>query len=115
MESIKTITELSLLNDGWDSYEAPKPNELAVKRAKRLLSSLSSYKLHPEKIMASVEGGIYFLLLKGNKYADIECDNDGDIIAYIHDRISEPEIWIIGNNDREINNSLVKIQKFLAG
>lgn len=111
------IKELSILNNGWDSYEAPPPNKAAVKSAEIILESLSSLRLHPAKIMPSVEGGIFFLFTKGNRYADLECDNDGDIIAGISDRKNEPEIWEVNKRKysdiNSIDSSLERINDFL--
>lgn len=110
---LRSITELSFLNDNWDSYGAPKPESAAIKNANAILSPLSEAQFEPAKIMPSVEGGICFLFVSGNKYADIECDNDGDIIAGMSDRKNEPVIWQVKNNRADVIQSIEKIKNFL--
>jgi len=110
---LRSITELSFLNDNWDSYGAPKPESVAIKNAHAILKPLSEVRFNPAKIMPSVEGGICFLFVSGNKYADIECDNDGDIIAGMSDRTNEPVIWSVTNNREGVMQSIERIKNFL--
>ena len=112
----QALTELSSLPDGWDSYDAPRPNEKAINTAKDVLNCLLRNKLLPTKIMPSVEGGIYFLFTKANKYADLECDNDGDLIAGMSDRIMIPITWHVHfgyNREHNIGVSIKIILSFL--
>lgn len=112
-EHERSLRALTLLRDGWDSYDAPKPNELAFQKAKEILIRLSKFKYRPTKIMPSVDGGICFLFVKGDKYADLDCDNEGDILASLSDRVNEPEIWEITDNKVQIDRSIKKIITFL--
>lgn len=115
----KLIMELLLLSDGWDSYNAPCPNEKSINTAKDVLNCLSRNELYPTKIMPSVEGGVYFLFTKSNKYADLECYNDGHLVASMSDSsdgMMEPITWYVhlGNNKKSnIDESIKKILSFL--
>ena len=116
----KLIMELLLLSDGWDSYNnTPCPNEKSINTAKDVLNCLSRNKLYPTKIMPSVEGGVYFLLTKSNKYADLECYNDGHLVAGMSnssDEMMEPITWYVhldNNKKSNIDESIKRILSFL--
>ena len=70
---------------------------------------------NPTRIMPSVEGGVSFLFIRDTKYADIECDNDGDIFAGMSDRIGEPILWQVSQEDEEksLSKTIYKISSFL--
>ena len=96
------IIELQNLGKGWDSYNADPPNYKALTNSIKALDILFELRLIPTRIMPSVEGGISFLFTKNIKYADIECDNDGDIFAGMSDRTGEPILWQVSQEEEKI-------------
>ena len=111
----KKIIELKKLSKGWDSYNAAPPNYSALTKSIKVLNLLFELELIPTQISPSVEGGVSFLFAKKIKYADIECDNDGDIFAGMSDRTGEPILWQINGKDYEnnLNKSISQIRLFL--
>jgi len=109
------IIELKNLPIGWDSYNADPPNYEALTNALKMLVLLFELEFNPTRIMPSVEGGVSFLFIKDLKYADIECDNDGDIFAGMSDRTGEPVLWQVKEEGGEntINTTILKISSFL--
>ncbi len=51
---VKQLTQLSTLDDDWDSYGAEAPNQWAINCAREVLKNLSSEDLKPSSIDASV-------------------------------------------------------------
>lgn len=68
------------LTENWNSYGAQPPNEKAISIGEAIFSHLIEQDLLPDRIVPSVEGGLAFVFLFGELYADIECFNDGDIL-----------------------------------
>jgi hypothetical protein len=109
------IIELKNLPVGWDSYNADPPNYESLTNALKILDLLFELKFNPTRIMPSVEGGISFLFIRNMKYADIECDNDGDIFAGMSNRTGEPVLWQVKEQDgkKGLVATVSKISSFL--
>ncbi len=106
------IIGLTSLTSGWDSYDAEPPNYKASTNALKVLGYLFQSDFKPTRIMPSVEGGISFLFIQNIKYADIECDNDGDILAGMSDRIGEPILWEV-SEEKGLRVTISQIRSFL--
>ena len=63
------------------------PNEIARQNARRCVVDLfEAYQLQPQRITASVEGGVFFAYRSdGGTCLDIEIDNEGDMIGVLSD------------------------------
>jgi len=96
-DSFKRLTELSKLNDDWDSYGAESPNNWTISQARDVLKNLSSEDLKPSSIDASVEGGICLSFQSGLRYSDIECFNSGEIFAVTSENGENTKVWEIMN------------------
>jgi hypothetical protein len=90
---------------------AEPPNALARKFAEWTLLDTPQFKI-PDRIAASIQGGIAMIFYAGDKYADIECFNTGEILGTIATGDGEPDIWTI--RPSEIKTSLEKIGRHLA-
>ncbi|NJM46256.1 MAG: hypothetical protein HC860_08800 [Alkalinema sp. RU_4_3] len=112
-EQLKTVENLQQLPQGWDGLNAETPNKTSVDAAKSVLMSLFQMELIPDHITASVENGVGISFVRGEKYADIECFNSGEILAVISDRHSSPTVWEITNIPQDITLSLSKISDSL--
>jgi len=99
-EIIDAIIRLSLIKDGFDSYNKTTigVNGIATVLAWRLLGLCITHNIMPSRISnMPYEGGIvfYFNLKNGKSgYADIELYNDGDILATYIPRLREQD-WVI--------------------
>jgi hypothetical protein len=110
---LKTIESLQKLPQGWDGLNAECPNRTAVNSAKLILVHLFRMKFLPDRITPSVENGVGISFVRGEKYADIECFNSGEILAVISDRRRAPTVWEVNNHPQDITSSLRKIRDFI--
>lgn len=67
-----------LLEDDWNGYGSEKPNERALMMAEAVLKSLQGHNLEPSLIAPSAENGVAFSFSNGDKYAILECYNNGE-------------------------------------
>ncbi len=89
------LQELENLGPNWDSYGAAAPNDAARNTAERILALLSDLAVSPTRVVASSEGGVGICFVHGDRYADIECFNTGEIVAARYRGTGEPHVWQI--------------------
>ena len=106
------LEDLRNLNDDWDKDGAEAPNFESIDKAREILKIISNKELVPTNVSPSVEGGISIYFMKGNKYADIECFNSGEVLTSKADRINEPEVTEL-YNENDIKAFLEQIKSFL--
>lgn len=71
--------------------------------------------LVPSKVVASAEGGIAVCFVSGNKYADIECLNSGEILGVLTNKRDRPTVWEIEPDPSEIARATGRIAEFIYG
>lgn len=99
------------LDDDWKGNGAEAPTDTAVVLAASALMALSAISLVPDRIEASVEGGIALAFFRGAKYADFECFNSGEILASTSDRVAPPRVWRA--QPHELAAAAADIRRFL--
>lgn len=104
----KQIENLRSLDSSWSAYQQESPNEIAIECALDILSIIRAESMVPLQIMPSAEGGVAIVFAKANKYADIECFNDGNVVISLSDnkgyiRVIETTLNSIRENLRTIN------------
>ncbi len=109
----KKLKELSSLPTNWDSYGAEPPNDIALNWTKEILSILFKIEFPPTRITPSVENGVGISFICDNKYADIECFNEGEILAVTSDGKGNPEVWEVETSTLGITSAIEKIRVFL--
>jgi len=72
---------------------ADMPSKDSAARAAIVLEHLLQTGFPPDKIVASAEGGIALCWTKGDKYADVEVFNTGEVLCVITDRKNPPIVW----------------------
>ncbi|MDQ3713447.1 MAG: hypothetical protein M3388_14665 [Acidobacteriota bacterium] len=107
----KKLRSFSALINGWDGYNAEKPNLLAIARTRSILTKLEELNFVPTDVCPSVEGGTSIYFIKGNKYADFEFFNSGENLAGMSDRVDEPIVLEVDFDG--IETSIERIQQFL--
>jgi len=113
------LTKLSTLEHNWDSYGAEPPNEFALQWADITLGILEELGREPNALVPSVENGIGICFINGDKFADIEFFNEGEILAIVFQKKlsldnSNPNIWEVGINTDSIKETLEVIHKFIS-
>lgn len=101
----------SLINEpvDWDGNGAESPNEVSVSNGRRVLGILNEMAFEPTGVAPSAEGGVGISFVRGNKYADIECFNSGELWAVVSDRVHTPDVWRVEVST--IRASLEKIRE----
>ena len=112
MARLESFRELA---PGWDSYDAPPPNETALRNARRVLRLVDEQvDISPVDVAPSAEEGVLLVFPgDGSKYADIECYNDGEILAILSEPPGEPTIWLLDLEKEQLQTALERIAQFL--
>jgi hypothetical protein len=105
------------LQRGWDSYGAEPPSETAIENARRILRLLWDFDGGPRpRLLPSVEGGVGIIFTgSGEKYADIECFNDGDILGITSEGTPDPFVWTVDASTESFRAAIERITAFLNG
>ncbi len=109
--------ELRRLRDdgsGWGGAPAEPPNEVAMVSAQEVLDALHGAGLEPSRIIASGEGGVAFCFVSGDRYADIEYFNSGEILAMtkVLRGGGTPRIWPVAGDD-DLREAIDTISQFV--
>lgn len=115
LDAFKRLVELAQLQDNWDSYGAEAPEEAAIGRMRRIINRIQRYNLVPSSIDASAEGGVCVSFRHGEKYADIECFNNGEVLAVTSLNEGDAEVWEIADLDLDLERALEKLCEFFWG
>jgi len=107
------LDRLAELRSNWDSYGAPAPNESALENAVRILEHMRPFDLAMTNIVPSAEGGVGFCFVKGDRYADIESSNEGDIIGVRYVGMQTPVLIETDGTDASIEAALEQIRNHI--
>jgi hypothetical protein len=108
------VAELESLGPQWDGYHAEPPNIAAIQTASSALGILRELGIQPHRIDPSVEGGIIISFRRGGRYGDLECDNDGDVLALTSDGQGNVDAEPIANSPRSIEGALLRIIAYVS-
>jgi hypothetical protein len=114
-EQIARLETFRGLAPGWDSYDASPPNETALRNGRIVLGFVHEQEESPPVHVApSAEGGVLLVFSAGGpKYADIECYNDGEILAILSEPSGEPTIWRLTLEEEQLRTSFERIAAFI--
>lgn len=71
--------------------------------------------LKPERTVFSENASTCIYFFKGNRMAEIECYDSGEIVGLLQDRTSgEIQTWDIANDEVEIQAALERTRDYLA-
>lgn len=108
------ISQMEMLRRNWDTYGAEPPNLAAKNQALELLSFLDPLEFLPTDALASAEGGVALVFATGNRYADIEVLNSGEILAVTFTRGEEPVAWEVEKNEPDISRAIGRIYEHIS-
>ncbi len=86
------------------------PAGIALSNARRVLDAARDERVLPSKILRG-SGGVFLYFSNEARYAEIECDNDGDIGIVMSDRSGNPKLWFSESN--RLRSDLARIRAFL--
>lgn len=81
----RKLEQAALLEDGWDSYRAPRPSLASIEAARRVILALGP----PHRVEPSAMGGMGVTYRSGTKKAYVECYNAGNTHYLFCDDSSE--------------------------
>jgi hypothetical protein len=110
MDLMDKIEAMKHLSDDWNGYGSEKPSSFAVDAAMIILSSALGIRI-PDRVGPSAQGGVGLFFYSGDRYADIECFNNGEILGTTAIGRERPHIWPIKPND--FSATLQDIKNFL--
>jgi hypothetical protein len=112
--TLHRLHDVARLPDNWNSYGAVAPNATALANAQNFLHELSELDFEPSRIDPSAENGVCISFRAGNRYADIECFNSGDVLAVTSDGSGQPQIWeIIAASGDDLRMAVAQIRTFV--
>ncbi len=91
-ESREQLKKVRSLHANWDSYGAEPPSARAIELTEAVLNGLRDRFVAPSRIVASVEGGVGVCFSRGNRYADLECFNNGEIVGVVYAGLGHPRV-----------------------
>lgn len=89
----------------------PEPATQAL--ASVMLQQLQADELPPTRIVASAEGGVAICFVSGDKYADVEFLNSGEILGVVSNRHDRPTVWPIDQSSRGLALAALRISNFI--
>jgi len=95
----------------WGDPDEERPNEWARYYAQTALITSLAINLLPTRIIPSAEGGVTITFYNGDRYADIECFNSGDILAMTKRGSERADIWPV--RLERISDALGRIDEFI--
>jgi len=107
------LSELAQIGSNWDTYGAPAPNQAALETAVRVLEHMNPFDLMLANIVPSAEGGVGFCFSRGDRYADIESSNDGDIIGVRYIGMQTPVLIETDGTDASIEAALQQVRNHI--
>jgi len=114
VEARRRLKGTAALSNGWDTYGAEAPNDLARAAAASILEALETHLLAPTRLMASSEGGIAISFVEGEKRAEIEIYNTGEVAAATYSRGGDATAWELDNTEPALKHAITKIRVHLA-
>lgn len=108
------LDETGLMTDNWDGEGASAPNQLARTTTKTVLKMLEKAAVVPFRLMPSVVGGIGIAFIEGPRRADVEIDNDGDVVASIHGDGIPPQAWQLTVDEQSLREMIERIRLHLS-
>ncbi len=102
-ELYERLDRLAELREDWDTYGAPPPNRSSISNAPSILALFEKAYLTPAKVVPSAEGGAGIVFVRGERYADVECLNDGDVLAAKYTGEGEPEVWEVKTRSEAVD------------
>ena len=108
------IDALIKLQDDWDGYGAPAPNSQSADLAKSAIDIASAEGLSFDRLAPAGEGGIGLCFIRGEKYADIECLNDGEIFSALSDGHGHRDVIQVQATASGLKKATRRIGEFLG-
>jgi hypothetical protein len=109
-KALDKLEEVVLMHTkDWDGQGVEAPNEKAINNTKLVISELIESDLQPD-IGACVDGGLCVSFYHNKRYGDVECSNEGEILAVTSTEAKDTKVWEV--EEKEIRETLDKINEY---
>src|SRR5262249_130159 len=115
LAALQRLRDLEWLQWGWDSYNAPPPSRTATQNASRVVALIEGSDLAALRVIPSADGGVALCFIRGDRYADLECSNDGDVFGVRYVGKETPSLLSTDSSDDSIRAALSVIQEHIRG
>ena len=92
---------------------AEPPSVHAQVLASVMLQQFQADHTPPTRIVSSAEGGVAICFVNGDKYADVEFLNTGEILSVVSNRRDTPIVWQVEPSSRDFTLAALRISNFL--
>lgn len=113
-ELLKAIECLKSLPVGWSPHDSDPPNKVAINTSRTVVNALVDINIIPAKVVPSAEGGVGIVIERGDRYANVECFNDGDVTAGFTDFASSPTVEFVEMTKSGLQTLGSHIREFLG-
>ena len=109
---LEQLSKLESVPEDWESSGASPPNCTARVNARRVIELFLLAGCVPDNVDPSTDEGVCVSLSRGDRYAGIECYNDGVMFAYLSrdDTVDVSQLWEV--KPGEMVNAVQKIRQF---
>ncbi|MGA2905946.1 MAG: hypothetical protein ABSD98_19135 [Candidatus Korobacteraceae bacterium] len=114
IELHKRLRELAALQPNWDDSGAEPPVEPAVSNASAFIDSFVDAGLIPDALTTSADGGVAICFVRSDRYADIECFNDGEVLAVRYSSTEDPKTWIVAQGPVAADATIQLLSTYLS-
>lgn len=92
--------------------DADGPSQHSIELAAIALAWFNRLRFAPSRVIASAEGGVGVCFVQGDKYADIEFLNTGEILGVTSNRHDRPTVWKVEQDVHSLAKAAIRIRQF---
>lgn len=90
-ECMAKLDAMRRLEDGWNSYSAPRPSGRAIDLAGSFVQTMWQSGYPPRRVVPSAAGGVAVSSRAGDRHVCVEFFNDGRAFALFSDDVGDPD------------------------
>lgn len=110
---VEVLNKLLQTNATQDAEDFEQPNRTAVSNARKILEECRTIGVFPQRLAASVEGGVGITFSAQDRMGYIEADNDGNIVAGHYSDAVDPCVWEVASNSQEVYKAVKSLIYFV--
>lgn len=112
---VAELQKLEGLKVGWNGYGAPSPERMAIEVAKVYLQASGQEDFEPNRVEASVMGGVGITHRRGNRKVYVEFYNNGSAHSLLSERGANMQTMAINPVFEEFRRFVMRAKEYLNG